>query len=441
MLGKWSWVGIWQKVTEPASTIIKDEEKRRARLLAAITPIGFIGTLVTLPLIMVTLSPGTPILQQPLLWPAIVALAAYAVSYALSRTRFYIAGALVAVTFLVLVVYFTYFTVPGITDILVAMLVPVIIATLILPTWGTVVAVVMMSIVMIGTLTTRTGSALTPIIIIFALNLVVSMMIMIFAFIRQNDLNQIESQARKLENALHDAEAAARAKDQFMATMSHELRTPLHGIIGQSGLILHGMTGDLSDKQKHKVDTIHQSAEHLLSLINEILDLDRIQGGRVKVELRRVELKPMIDGWIDQIEPRLKEKGLALEVKVDTLLPNNAVTDSRLLTQIALNLLENALKFTDSGKVMLGIDWQSDKPALRIKVQDSGIGIPPHERDLIFKEFQRGAAVQQQGRAGTGLGLAITDRLVKAMNGSVVVDSEGTGKGSTFTVTVPVTTN
>lgn len=254
---------------------------------------------------------------------------------------------------------------------------------------------------------------------------------------------EIETQNQSLVKANRDlaiarkqAENANRLKSQFLSTMSHELRTPLNAVIGYAQLQLAGMAGEMSEAQHGFQERILINARHLLQLINEVLDLSKIEAGRLDIVQEPFELRPFIDEIVQQNRVLAEEKGLNFTINVDERLPQTVHGDSGRIKQIIINLLSNAIKFTDEGGVTLETTLY-DKDKVRFMVEDTGVGIPPHQQEHIFDEFRQ--VDSSFGRGGTGLGLAIVRKLVLMMGGNIRVKSE-VGRGSTFTVTLPIIT-
>ncbi|MBI1279429.1 MAG: PAS domain-containing protein [Anaerolineaceae bacterium] len=240
----------------------------------------------------------------------------------------------------------------------------------------------------------------------------------------------------QLVEARKQAEHATQLKSQFLATMSHELRTPLNAVIGYSEIQLMGIAGELSGKQREYQDRILANALHLLGLINDILDLSRIEAGRMDLLLTPFNLQTWLDEIVLQNRVLAEEKQLVIEASIDPRLPEVIVADSERLKQVVINLLSNAVKFTQEGSVKIAVT-RNDVDTLKIDVQDTGIGIPIHAQETIFEEFRQvdGSSHRQYG--GTGLGLAIVRKLVVMMGGHIRLKSE-VGKGSTFTIVLPL---
>jgi signal transduction histidine kinase len=244
--------------------------------------------------------------------------------------------------------------------------------------------------------------------------------------------------ANELVAARDRALEANRLKDEFLATMSHELRTPLNSIIGFTGIILSGMRGEVDDTARNLIKRIKDSGHHLLSLINDILDIAKIEAGRLEIVSAPIVLRDVVARWHSQMEVLAKQKNLAFEVTIDPKLPDQVYGDEERITQIATNLLSNAFKFTDKGSVKLNL-YQKDLYTWALQVSDTGIGIPPHALEYIFDEFRQVDGTTQRAYGGTGLGLAIVRKLCIAMGGRIQVTST-LGEGSTFTATLPLHT-
>ncbi len=231
------------------------------------------------------------------------------------------------------------------------------------------------------------------------------------------------------------AQESARLKSEFVSTMSHELRTPLNAIIGFCGIMLEGMGGEIDEEAEHMVHRVDSNAQRLLNLINDLLDLAKIEAGRMELVWLPLSPRALAQQWESQMNVLAEQKQLAFPVVVDPALPDRLYGDQERITQVAVNLLSNALKFTEKGSVKL--ELLRDNQSWLIRVSDTGIGIPPHAINYIFDEFRQVDGSSKRVHGGSGLGLAIVRNLCRMMNGSVRVTSE-LGKGSVFTVTLPL---
>jgi signal transduction histidine kinase len=248
----------------------------------------------------------------------------------------------------------------------------------------------------------------------------------------------IAIQNARLLQEIHDkseqVEIANRHKSEFLASMSHELRTPLNAIIGFTRIVQRNAQGRLEQKQIENLEKIQASGEHLLALINAVLDLSKVEAGRVEVSAREVELAPVLEHCLRTVEPLIKADAVSLVSEFDGRLPTMLVDDEK-LRQIVINLLSNAAKFTAKGSVRLSA--HGTKGAVAIAVADTGIGIAADKLGIIFEEFRQAEAGSTRQYGGTGLGLAIARRLARLMGGDIDVASEP-GRGSTFTLTLPL---
>lgn len=248
---------------------------------------------------------------------------------------------------------------------------------------------------------------------------------------------QLRDQTEKLRIATARAKEAARLKSEFLANMSHELRTPLNAIIGFSDMLLMGIGGELVDKQRHKVERLRENGTRLLNLVNNILDLTRIEAKRVEIVYKPFAPKALVERLTKQMEPLAGEKHLAFHTYLDPDLPDTLIGDEPRLEQIVVNLLSNAFKFTDKGSVTLAVRINRAAQQWSMSVADTGIGIPLHSREVIFEEFRQLDGSSSRAYQGSGLGLAITSSLVRMMDGYIDLKSE-VGTGSTFTVILPL---
>ncbi len=240
---------------------------------------------------------------------------------------------------------------------------------------------------------------------------------------------------REIEDKSRQLEIANRHKSEFLANMSHELRTPLNAIIGFSEVLGERMFGELNEKQAEYTEDILSSGRHLLSLINDILDLSKVEAGRMELELTKFDLPMAIDNALTLIRERATRRGIRLHHSVDDRL-GDLVGDERKIKQILLNLLSNAVKFTSEGGRVEVKAMQADG-SVEISVSDSGIGIAPEDQETIFEEFRQVGKDYAQKREGTGLGLTLTRKFVEMHGGKIWVESEP-GKGATFTFTLPI---
>jgi ammonium transporter len=238
---------------------------------------------------------------------------------------------------------------------------------------------------------------------------------------------------RRVEMARDAAMEAGSAKSRFLASISHELRTPLNAIIGFTRLVSRNAEA-LPEKQADNLSKIMVSAEHLLALIDEILDLSRIEAGEITLDVTEVQIAEVLREVTDSLEPLVHRPGVRLAVEAEPGLPP-VVTDRDKIKQILLNLVSNAIKYTDEGSISVGAETVDGR--LRIGVSDTGLGIPERELGSIFDEFQRGDSVDARERSGSGLGLTISRRLARALGGDVSVESR-LGDGSTFTLDLPL---
>jgi signal transduction histidine kinase len=238
----------------------------------------------------------------------------------------------------------------------------------------------------------------------------------------------------EIQDKSHQLEIASQHKSQFLANMSHELRTPLNAIIGYTEMMADGLYGQMADKAQGVLERVQSNGRHLLGLINDVLDLSKIEAGQLALAIEDYSVVDMVNTVMAATESLARAKGLALESDVAAGLPMGR-GDARRLSQVLLNLVGNAIKFTDQGKVE--IRARRDGEFFELAVVDTGFGIAPEDQKRIFDEFQQVDNTSTRKKGGTGLGLSISRKIVELHGGSITVESE-VGKGSTFKVTVPI---
>lgn len=245
----------------------------------------------------------------------------------------------------------------------------------------------------------------------------------------QKEVETLRLTDTALQTAKDQAEQANRAKTRYVAGMTHELRTPLNSILGYLQILLKDES--LERKQREALQTIHRSSVHMASLVDDLLNLAQIESGRLRLETAPLPLDMLFEEIVRMIRPQAQQKGLSFEYVVLGTLPGWVKGDAKRLTQILINLLVNAIKFTDRGSVTLRVDAQAE--VLQFLVEDTGVGIAPQDQQRIFLPFERGGAARRRGEPGTGLGLTITGLLISMMGGELTVHSTQ-GQGSTFCV-------
>jgi GAF domain-containing protein/CheY-like chemotaxis protein len=271
------------------------------------------------------------------------------------------------------------------------------------------------------------------------------------AHLGEDDFTLLEAAVRSAESAVQIARLYAlqretaerlqevdRLKSQFLANMSHELRTPLNSIIGFSRVILKGIDGPVTETQRQDLTSIYNSGQHLLGLINDILDLSRIEAGKIELSFDQVYLGEIFDGVLATTRGLVRDKSIELHKHVPADLPP-VRADATRVRQVLLNLCSNAAKFTERGSVTVSASVILSESVVQISVTDTGQGIPAHEMDKLFERFSQVDGSPTRRAGGTGLGLNISRHLVELHGGRIWAESEGiTGRGSTFSFTLPL---
>lgn len=244
---------------------------------------------------------------------------------------------------------------------------------------------------------------------------------------------KVSERTRELAEANERLKEIDRLKSEFLATMSHELRTPLNSIIGFTGMVLQGLAGPVNDEQTKQLSMVYGSAKHLLSLINDILDLSKIESGRMEVLQDPLDLREIMTEAAQSLEPMIAQKKLHLHLHIPNGIPT-IFSDRKKIVQILLNLLNNAVKFTDTGKITLRCELSGAE--IKITVSDTGCGIRDTDMKLLFSAFRQISNTDRREHGGAGLGLYLCQKLVILLRGKIRVESTY-GKGSSFIFTLP----
>ena len=245
---------------------------------------------------------------------------------------------------------------------------------------------------------------------------------------------ELEAKQNELEAANNRLKDLDRLKSMFIASMSHELRTPLNSIIGFTGIILQGMTGEINDEQRDQLQRVSKAGKHLLALITDVIDISKIEAGKIEPFAEEFLLDSVINDALSELKLQIRDKGLEIEV---SMIPEKIImrTDRKRLFQCVLNYLSNAVKYTEKGKIAVSAEEHDDK--MLLQVTDTGIGIREADLPALFQSFVRLDSSLRMTVSGTGLGLYLTKKLATEVLGGKVGVSSTYGRGSTFTLTIP----
>ena len=249
-----------------------------------------------------------------------------------------------------------------------------------------------------------------------------------------DDVTQLEESRNQLQVARDEADAANQAKSDFLANMSHEIRTPMNAILGFADVLRRGME-ETPEQRMEYLNTIHSNGSHLIELINEILDLSKVEAGKLELEMREFSLPELVYGVVQVLSSKAMQKDIELDYKITGKIPSQITSDSTRIRQILINLVGNAVKFTDLGQVVLACDYQND--SIQFDIIDTGIGMNDEQMAKIFDPFSQADSSVTRRFGGTGLGLSICKKFAEALDGSISVSSEP-GVGTTFSVRLPV---
>jgi len=251
----------------------------------------------------------------------------------------------------------------------------------------------------------------------------------------QSATAELATQNELLRRQAIELEQASRLKSQFLANMSHEFRTPLNAILGYTHMLLQGVAGELAAPIKRQLTRIDSNGRHLLTIINEILDITRIEAGKMPMQISEFDLNELVPEVMTELDPVIARSKLMVTTVLSPDVPR-LVSDRQKVKQILVNLLSNALKFTHQGSIEIAVDFDPLVRLATIAVKDTGIGIAPEHHEKIFEDFRQVDDSPSRQYGGTGLGLAICRRLANSLGGRITLQSR-VGRGSIFTLTIP----
>ncbi len=252
----------------------------------------------------------------------------------------------------------------------------------------------------------------------------------------QAQAEELQTQAKKLRVTAEELTLSNDARARFLRSMSHELRTPLNSIIGFTTMVLKGLAGDLNDEQRLQLTMVNNAGKHLLAIMNDMLDLCRIDAGAVKLNIESLDVPALVDECVTAVSLAAQAKGIALTAELPDPCPQ-LISDAVRVRQILLNLLDNAVKFTEAGTVTIAVSCPTDE-VIAFAVRDTGPGISAEKLEAVFGEYEQALESRDRTVEGTGLGLAVSQGLAGTLGGTIEVEST-LGEGSTFTLVLPIT--
>jgi signal transduction histidine kinase len=440
---------LWDTLTEPAS-MLKSDSRPKARLLAGVLVVFF-----PLAIIAVFLSPLISLLSNKPVTPPtfglLMALVFILVGYVFSRTRYYSLGAWVAISTPVIAVVMPILATGTLTSIapLFFLTIAVIMAGLLLSSKETlIIGGILAVLILLLPPAPATGTGANPNTSVFSFILVTTGITALVGRSRESYVRLLEQSQLELKQSLGETETARvqaeasreraersdQVKSAFLASMSHELRTPLNSIINFARFVYDGDTGPVNEQQKEFLSEVVGSGVHLLNLINDVLDMSKIEAGSLNLFIEDdISLNALLTSTMSTGRSLLKDKSVRLEKAIDENLPLIRADRQRIL-QILLNIMSNACKFTDQGEIKVSASYKDD--AIIISIADTGAGIAAEDVTTVFEAFKQTKTGLRQG-GGTGLGMPIAKNLTEAHGGRLWLESE-VGKGTTFYVSLPI---
>ena len=408
------------------------DDKRRAQhlniVLLGFCCLAFLGVLITA--VFQLLGFTSQQAARGIYLPTLAVLSGTIIIYGINR---YLSGRLASSLFLLLLTIVLYFSADPYQSVwgrnMIMLALPIVMTGVILPAASSFVVATGISLLLVY------ASLTEP----FTLNVIGILAYYTIALISWLSANSLQTAIKHLRLAKEEAEAATRTKSEFLANMSHEIRTPLNGVVGMTSLLFDTQ---LDSEQQEFIKTIRSSSDTLLTIINDILDFSKIESGRLDLEEQPFNLRECIEEALDLVSPNAVSKSLEMAYFIEEGSPGTVVGDVTRLRQILVNLLGNAVKFTEEGEVLLSLKSQeldNGRVQLQFSVKDTGIGIPADRQERLFKPFSQGDSSTTRRFGGTGLGLIISKQLAEQMGGTMWLESE-VGHGSTFYCTVTMAT-
>ncbi|PIP18547.1 MAG: sensor histidine kinase, partial [Parcubacteria group bacterium CG23_combo_of_CG06-09_8_20_14_all_35_6] len=256
-------------------------------------------------------------------------------------------------------------------------------------------------------------------------------------FLIKSVVNEVDYR-KKLESAYEELKVLDHAKSEFVSIASHQLRTPLTAIKGYISMILEGSYGSLQEKTKESLTKVYQANERLIKLVNDLLDLSRLESGKIEIQKKKTSLDVMVTNVVEMLKIQAQNKNLYLKMKKPRELIPQLDIDEQKISQAVLNIIDNAIRYTENGGIVIEVSLEKEEKKIVIEIKDTGLGMDKKDIQDLFESFSRGKVATKHWTEGAGLGLYIAKKFVEMHNGKIWAESDGIDKGSSFFIELPI---